>query len=160
MHACKLDFIGLGHSEQCTESRVASINFPFLGEWAKATDAPSKRRIIDGWVAQAAFLVYSSVQEQAVAEDKNADIPYCTDLAMHTASECAPTWKSLIMNDAEHIRLQHILTCCESLQEMTRRGCFCEVDIVDSLGGRKALWDLDHVATEACGFNLLQEQNC
>jgi hypothetical protein len=75
IHQCHLAEIGLGAHEDCTESRVAPINFPFLLDWAftfsQGNGKPDReeegRKILDGWIARSAFMVYESIDEQKAA---------------------------------------------------------------------------------------------
>merc|ERR1712224_233909 len=110
-------------------------------------------------------MVYESIDEQQAAQQvaqfrtpkvlpKDSPTQYfsqCAQLALKTARECAPTWNGLTgwMSSES---LQHILTCCGALRDMdiTQHGsCFCQKDIVDSLGGHTALAQLKEVAYDA-----------
>ena len=160
---------------------MASINFPFLLDWANAGgDKEKGRRILDSWIAKTAFMIYEAVDEQKAAHqsiseasakqrgfyahigDRHNSFPLCAQLALRTASECAPTWNSINPREMSGESMQHILTCCGALQNMNDRhhSCFCQADIIDSLGGAEALEDLKKVAYEACGLNIMSGKFC
>ena len=82
-------------------------------------------------------------------------MPRCTALALQTGSECAPAWED--GNEASEDAFQdmrHIVGCCESIQAMNKEGCFCQTDLVQSLGGGQDLSDLAKVAIRACGVEM------
>ncbi|QDZ20530.1 hypothetical protein HOP50_04g30500 [Chloropicon primus] len=164
---CHLDQIGLGSTDSCTESRVAAANFPFLAEIALSRgDEARSRKVLESWIANQAFLVYESIDEQAAArkalgrEDsgEGGAFPVCSQLALRAASECAPTWKAGL----EEAGLPFVLTCCDALRGMNRfdGSCFCRGDVVNSLGGSQALMDLKVVARNACGFEIPHGSEC
>ena len=81
--------------------------------------------------------------------------------ALRTAAECAPTWEdpAAPSSDAQR-RLQHILTCCQSLEEMNGEECFCDPDVANALGGPVALKDVGRVSKGACGFHMTFGESC
>lgn len=158
---CKLDRIGLGSGGACSESRIASVNFPFLLDWVVASSDRQRRRIVDGWVAKTAYDVYNAMDEQGYARNESAVATRCQMMALRTGAECAPTWEdpAAPSSDAQR-RLQHILTCCQSLEEMNGEECFCDPDVANALGGPVALKDVGRVSKGACGFHMTFGESC
>jgi len=172
---CRLDVIGLGPSDEvCTESRVAPMNFPFLADWARALGRETSgggretsRKVLDSWIAKAAFMIYESIDEQKAAHhalrplaprrENGPHFSLCSQLALRASSECAPTW-TMAASDQPFgpLGAHHLLTCCDALEAMNAReaSCFCEDGVVDALGGRQALLQLERVAADACGFEI------
>ena len=161
---CQLTELGLGVAdEECTPSRLAAINFPFLVDLAGAAGREQEsERILDAWIAEQAFLLYESVDEQRAGlgkalprSEERSYFPLCAQLALRAASECAPTW-------SPRGGKAHALACCDAIHRMNRDGvsCFCDEEVVGGLGGREALSELASVASDACGLRVRMGESC
>ncbi len=108
------------------------------------------KKILDSWMAKAAFMLYDAIDEQKAAQKAaphlhtparlagqlrgvgNTNVralegkhdnyfPLCSQLALRAASECAPTWEADPKEGWKPEGLQHLLTCCDALAKMNRQ---------------------------------------